>query len=250
MPKEVKTPKHLWDESFKEQISRQAYNTAPVEALIRNTAYYLRGRFSDDELDKLHFFEMGCGAGPNLKWLAQQGITVSGVDISPKALELCRNNFTRSGLSDKVGQIIEASVGKVPFEDESFDGILEACVFQHLEKEERKRAFSEVKRLLKPGGLFAGYMLDQGHTIFQQDENKQLNDDPGTLICKEDKLSKFHLGNLGLCHFYTKEEIIGLLDGFSVVDPCLTTYYLPMFEAEKRGYSEYKQSMWAVYAVK
>jgi len=40
------------------------------------------------------------------------------------------------------------------------------------------------------------------------------------------------------------------LTGFSVVDPCLTTYYLPREEAAKRGYDEYLQSMWTVHAVK
>ena len=41
-----------------------------------------------------------------------------------------------------------------------------------------------------------------------------------------------------------------LLAGFRTVDPCLTTYYIPRAEAAKRGYAEYLQSMWTVYAVK
>ena len=65
-----------------------------------------------------------------------------------------------------------------------------------------------------------------------------------------DGTSKIHLTNIGLAHFFRREEFIQLLPGFSVVDPCLTTYYLPRHEARKRGYEEYLQSMWTVFAVK
>ena len=241
--------KQFWEASFDEQIARQAYNTAPVEAVIRTVSYYLRDRFSPRDLSRLHFLELGCGAGPNLLWLAQKGMRVSGVDISPMALKLAHQTLERAGYSRQIGQFIESSVNRVPFADGSFDGIIEACVFQHLAKADRLQAFSEVKRLLKPGGVFVGYMLDVGHTVFQEKQAEQLADDPGTLILNSGS-SKLYLTNVGLCHFYCRDELIDLLEGCSVVNPCLTTYYLPRDEARKRGYAEYLQSMWTVYAVK
>ena len=113
-----------WEASFEEQIARQAYNTAPVEAVVRTVAYHLRDRGPADEGKRLHFLEMGCGAGPNLIWLAQKGITVSGVDISPTALALARQNLERAGYGDRVGQLVEASVSDLPFEDGAFDGVV------------------------------------------------------------------------------------------------------------------------------
>ncbi len=243
------TMKQIWENSFEEQIAQQAYNTAPVEALARSISYYLRDYYPDGDFSNLHFLEMGCGAGPNLTWLGNKGIHISGVDISSKALELCRKNLTHAGLENKIGKLLESSVTKIPFDDQSMDGVIEACVFQHLNKEDRENSFSEVKRVLKPGGLFVGYMLDAGHTIFQEKQNQQLSDDPGTLILEEGK-SRFYLSNIGLSHFFRKEEYFQIFDGFSVVDPCLTTYYLPQGEAKKRGYPEYLQSMWTVYAIK
>ncbi|MBI5723806.1 MAG: methyltransferase domain-containing protein [Planctomycetes bacterium] len=241
--------KKTWEDSFSEQVARQAYNTSPVEALVRNIAYYLREKCPQGNYEKLHFMEMGCGAGPNLIWLAQKGIKVSGVDIAPTALELARNNLAHAGYSGKIGQLVEASVCKTPFADGTFDGILEACVFQHLAKEDRIAAFNEVRRLLKPGGLFVGYMLAEGHSVFQSKKSQQLKDDAGTLMLEEGK-SKFYLTNIGLSHFFSKGEYAKLLKGFSIIDPCLATYYLPKFEAAKRGYPEYLQAMWALYAVK
>ncbi len=138
---------------------------------------------------------------------------------------------------------------RTPFADESFDDILEACVFQHLDRATRVRTFAEVRRLLRPGGLFAGYMLDAGHTTFQRKAADQLPDDPGSLYLA-DGTSKIHLTNIGLAHFFRRDEFAELFDDFAIVDPCLTTYYLPRAEARKRGYEEYLQSMWTVYAVK
>ena len=62
--------------------------------------------------------------------------------------------------------------------------------------------------------------------------------------------STSHLSNIGLSHFFAKEEFAALLKGFAEVDPCLSEYYLPREEARRRGYDEYLQSMWTVYAVK
>jgi SAM-dependent methyltransferase len=241
--------KRLWEDSFEEQIARQAYNTAAVEALVRCVSYYLRDRYTLEQLRSLHFVEMGCGAGPNLLWLAAKGIKVSGLDIAPNALELARNNLERAGMKSCVGQLVEGSVMKAPFANESFHGVLEACVFQHLGKNDRRAAFAEVRRILKPGGLFVGYMLDQGHTVFQKKKEDQLADDPGTLYLA-DGSSKIHLTNIGAAHFFGKHELYDLLDGFRTIDPCLTSYYLPKEEAHKRGYDEYLQSMWTVYAIK
>ena len=38
------TMRETWETSFAEQVARQAFNTAPVEALVRSVSYYLRER--------------------------------------------------------------------------------------------------------------------------------------------------------------------------------------------------------------
>jgi SAM-dependent methyltransferase len=237
-----------WDRSFTEQIAASAYNTSAVEAVIRHVAYYLRGR-APAELRGMSFLEMGCGAGPNLIWLARKGVSVSGIDIARAALALARENLRAAGLSRRVGRLVEGSVTRTPFAGGSFDGVIESCVFQHLDREDRARAFAEVRRLLKPGGLFVGYMLDRGHSVFQKRRAEQLPGDPGTLML-QDGTSKLHLTDIGLSHFFSKEEYAEHFRGFSTVDPCLATYRIPRAEARKRGYDEYMQSMWIVHAVK
>ena len=237
-----------WEQSFGEQVRTAAFNTAPVEAVVRTVAYYLRHHASDRR--RLRFVELGSGAGANLAWLAQSGIRVSGVDVSPTALRLARERLNGAGLIEQVDHLVEGSVASVPFQTEAFDGVIEACVFQHLDRRDREHAFGEVRRLLKLGGLFVGYMLDVNHTVFVERSSEELEDDRGTLMLEDAAQSCVYLTNLGLSHFYRRDEIIDLLKGFSVVDPCLTTYTLPREEARRRGYVEYVQSMWTVYAIK
>jgi ubiquinone/menaquinone biosynthesis C-methylase UbiE len=239
-----------WEASFAEQVASQAYNTAPVEALVRSVSYYLRDVRPDGEYSGLHFAEMGCGAGPNLVWLAEKGITVSGVDISPTALGLARRNLAEHDLEALVGELIEGSVTSVPaLADESLDGVIESCVFQHLNREDRVAAFGEAGRVLKPGGLFVGHMLEQQHTVYAEHADEELAEDPGTLQLEEGG-SRFYLTNIGLSHFFSAAEVRELLDGWSSVDPCLLQYELPAAEARKRGYADYRQSMLVVHAIK
>lgn len=240
----------VWNTAWIEQDTRQAFNTAPVEAVVRTVSYYLRAHEKNDSSSlSLRFLDIGCGAGPNLVWLARKGIRVTGMDISPRALDLANRHLCESGCIDRLDFLCVGRAGHAPFPDGSFDGIVESCVFQHLIKEERDAAFGEVKRLLKPGGLFVGYMLDRGHSVFQARKNEQQSDDLGTLWLS-DGGSKFHLTNLGICHFFSRAEILGLLSDLSVVDPCVCIYDLPHEEARRRGYAEYRQHMWTVYAVK
>ncbi len=239
-----------WDDSFEEQIETNSYNTAPVEAIIRTISYHLRDKYKPREYKKLKFVEMGNGGGVNLGWLAQKGIRVSGIDISPVALDLCRNNLKLSGYGDLIDELVQGSVAQTPFASNLFDGVLEACVFQHLNKKERENAFKEVHRVLKPGGLFVGYMLDRECSVYKRNCNSEEKGDRGTINLQEKGSSKVYLQNLGVTHFYDKDELEYLLRDFSQVDCCLAQYEIPKDEALRRGYKHYLQSMWIVSAMK
>jgi SAM-dependent methyltransferase len=238
--------RETWERSFEQQIADRAYNTAPVEALVRSVAYHLRDR-GEDAGAPLHAAELGCGAGPNLAWLANRGLRVSGIDISETALRLCQG--TLAPYEDRVESLVEGSVTDVPWADASLDIAVESCVFQHLGRDDRIAAFREVDRLVKPGGLFVGHMLERRHTVFQRRAQEQLPEDPGTLRLEEGG-THYHLTNIGLSHFFAADEVRDLLPGWSVVDPCLSQYELPAAEAARRGYDHYLQSMLIVYAVK
>lgn len=92
--------------------------------------------------------DMGCGCGYGSYHLARSGAaSVLGIDLSEEAIEYCRNNYTHEGLVYKTHNILDTGL-----EDESFDTIVSFEVFEHVDSPER--LLSEVKRLLKPEGVF------------------------------------------------------------------------------------------------
>ncbi len=240
--------KATWNASFRESLAIGSQNSAPVEAIVRTIAHHFRGR-SESELAGLRFLELGCGTGPNLVWLASRGFRVSGIDISPVALELAEKRLQAAGLADRIESLREAAIGPLPYADGELDGVMEACVFQHLSRADRATAWSEVTRVLKPGGIFAGYMLNAEHSLYTRHKADELPDDHGSLRLDSGG-TKILLENVGLTHFFTRSEIASALSVFASVDVCRLSYELPRAQAKIRGFEEYLHAMWVVYAVR
>ena len=95
--------------------------------------------------------DIGCGGGMNVNRMAQSAKKVFGVDYSIESVNLSRevnDDLIRRG---KV-EIHEGNVVNLPFEDDSFDIVtaFETVYFWP----DIEKSFGEVKRVLKPGGMF------------------------------------------------------------------------------------------------
>jgi SAM-dependent methyltransferase len=99
--------------------------------------------------------ELGAGTGYFSLNLLQAGVVEQAVatDISPGMLETLSANAGRLGLDVET---VVADAEALPFEDESFDLVFGHAVLHHLP--DLDQAFSEFRRVLRPGGtfLFAG----------------------------------------------------------------------------------------------
>jgi ubiquinone/menaquinone biosynthesis C-methylase UbiE len=96
--------------------------------------------------------ELGCGPGhlwqENLKLIPPDwDITLS--DFSPGMLKDTQSTLDHHGRPFTF-QVIDAQ--EIPFEDASFDILIANLVLYHVP--DRARAFSEIRRVLKPGGIF------------------------------------------------------------------------------------------------
>ena len=100
--------------------------------------------------------EIGSGTGYFSLNLVQLGLIgkLTATDISPGMLTQLATTAKALGLDD-VGTVV-TDAETLPFEDESFDLVLGHAVLHHIP--DLDRAFSEFKRVLRPGGLivFAG----------------------------------------------------------------------------------------------
>jgi SAM-dependent methyltransferase len=91
--------------------------------------------------------EVGCGAGTDLVRFARGGALVTGVDLSPSAVALARENFAQQGLQ---ADLREADGEHLPFPDASFDFVYAHGVVQYTAND--RSLVRECHRVLKPGG--------------------------------------------------------------------------------------------------
>jgi 2-polyprenyl-3-methyl-5-hydroxy-6-metoxy-1,4-benzoquinol methylase len=72
--------------------------------------------------------EIGCGMGAVAATMAQQGLDVTAIDITPTAVRMTRQRFTLMGLD---GNILQADAERLPFRDASFDLVWAWGVIHH-----------------------------------------------------------------------------------------------------------------------
>jgi SAM-dependent methyltransferase len=92
--------------------------------------------------------DAGCGTGAFLAWAAASGrfAELSGVDLSPEALDVCRTRTPGAELA-------VAPLSSLPFDDGVFDVVVSNDVLQHVEEAEVVASLAELGRVLREGGV-------------------------------------------------------------------------------------------------
>ena len=75
---------------------------------------------------------------------------ITGVDISPKMIEIARKKVNKRNLSDKIDLKV-ADALNLPFEDDTFDIV--TCAFGVRNFEDLDKGLKEINRILKPNGV-------------------------------------------------------------------------------------------------
>jgi ubiquinone/menaquinone biosynthesis C-methylase UbiE len=102
---------------------------------------------------KKSVLDLGTGTGFLAKMAAELGYESTGVDLSSKMMDLGREEVTKKGLAVT---FIEAAVEKLPFDDNSFDALVNCRLIWTLV--EPKTAFTEWLRVLKKGGQVLNFI--------------------------------------------------------------------------------------------
>ena len=97
--------------------------------------------------------DAGCGFGGTLASLNENfcNLDLTGLNIDPRQIARAKRKF--QARADNRLQYAEGDACAMPFPDESFDAVLAVeCIFHF---PDRRTFFSEVRRVLKPGGRLA-----------------------------------------------------------------------------------------------
>ena len=121
----------------------------PADELERSAIQLYHHVLSVVDLRDRDVLEIGCGRGGGCWYISRyfEPRSVTGLDLSPRAIALCRRRYARTGLSFRQGDA-EA----IPLADRAFDVVVNVETSHcYLSME---RAMSEVSRVLRNGGHF------------------------------------------------------------------------------------------------
>jgi SAM-dependent methyltransferase len=211
----------LWDYLHSAAVARD-YDSG----LAGSTLFEIDLRFAEKHLlAPGRLIDLGCGTGRLLVPFAARGWWVLGVDLSAQMLAVAAEKARRAGVA--VGLLRANITSLESLASGSFDHA--ACLFSTLGMvmgaEMRRRAVTEVHRLLRPGGRFVLHVHNRWFNFWDPTGRRWLLRDllreavgaaPGG-----DRLMPTHQGIAGLTlHLFTRREAVRLLReaGFRVVE--------------------------------
>lgn len=103
--------------------------------------------------------DAGCGNGRNLFWFYNNNFDMWGVDIDSGSIEQVKELYPKLSQNFKIAELT-----KLPFRDDLFDHIICSAVLHFaISKDQFLDMFSELVRVLKPGGsIFVRMASDIG----------------------------------------------------------------------------------------
>lgn len=129
-------------------------NRSQLREELQNIDIYLldqilKGRYGLD--DKI--LDAGCGGGRNLFWLLNNGYDVFGIDAKKEAVASLLSKGSQLGISINPNNFLVGDLGELEFDDGSFDHVICSAVLHFAKSHQHfKQMFSQLVRILKPGG--------------------------------------------------------------------------------------------------
>ena len=157
---------------------------------------------------QVRILEVGCGPGANIWFMAREGFEVRGIDGSHTAIERARERLKGDGLEGVlvVGDIVNL---RDHFLADHFDAVIDVACLQHNDIRSIRAILDSARHVLKPGGRIFSMMVDT--ESYGCGAGRQV--EPGTFV----EVSAGPCTGVGLCHFFSLEEVRSLFSIFAEV---------------------------------
>jgi ubiquinone/menaquinone biosynthesis C-methylase UbiE len=178
--------REAWQKTLSQRVLKW-----PDEEVIR----FLTAMYGVD-ISNLNLLDLACGNGRHIMWLAKEGASVTGVDISAELLSIVKKRLENEGLS---ARLICSDITSMPLEDESFDAIV-CDSFQVIP--DMRSALVESFRVLKTNGYLWSVFRNRDDWMYG------LGEQVGETGFVLDERAGSYKGML--YHFLSKEEVTKL----------------------------------------
>ena len=125
----------MWNDRYRE--SETVFGHEANQLLVEVVADFHRGTALD----------LGCGQGRNALWLSESGFAVTGLDLSPVAIEQARSRATELGLDATF-----ESVDLLTWDPDGQEWDLVVLAYIHAHEDMRRTVHAAAQRALAPGG--------------------------------------------------------------------------------------------------
>ncbi len=184
-----------WQSTWEDRIYGQGrhLNLYPHHSVV---SYLFRAWPRRGDRHGIRILEMGCGAGNNLWFAAREGFQVAGIEGSTSAVTFANQRFQAEGLT---GDIRAGDFQDLPWDDGSFDMVLDRQSILCNTRVVIENAFDEIVRVLRPGGRFFSMMYSDRHP--ERINGMALGDN------SYDNFERGYFKDCGIVHFSPREEI-------------------------------------------
>ena len=108
--------------------------------------------------------DLGCGAGNYAVYLAGRGFEVTGVDFSPTAIRIAKENAERKNA--KCNFFVADVVGELGEVNQTWDFVYDWGLLHHIFPQRRQKYIENVSRILNPKGKYLSVCFSEKDTGF------------------------------------------------------------------------------------
>lgn len=191
-----------WDACWEKIFSEREWGKYPSESVIRFMAKYF---YKAPDRSAVKVLDLGCGTGTVSWYCAREGFTVFGIDGSATGVRRAQERFAREGLK---GEFRVGDITELPYADGSFDAVIDGFAMAANDRESHAAILKEVRRVLKPGGLFYSIFPDVDTTGYGS----------GVTLDRyvQKNLTVGPFAQEGTIYFFDEDEIKRQFQGFTV----------------------------------
>lgn len=150
---------------------------------------------------KRKILELGSGQGRDTCFFASRGFRVHALDYSESGLKAVKERIDTMGLSDSIIPLVHDVRKPLPFENDTFDACYSHMLYcMALTTAELEFLTSEIKRVLKPGGLNIYTARHTGDAQYM------------TGIHRGEDM--YEIAGGFIVHFFSREQVKHLAEGY------------------------------------